>query len=315
MSTSRAIANPANFKVINSASEPGSPVRQHATMFRRKKYGGEVTIVEDGDARGQLLDGASSAAQQQQQQQQQESAADLEAAALEAAMEGKAGTRRALKLATEARETGVETAAALHKQTQQLEKMGEEIEVVHDYLDKSERIIDKMSKPKIVRMFQRKKPVGKGLDKVRTGKKARGEREGMRDAGVGALDLGAMADGAGEEERNHMREAERDELLGGADKKRGGRFRKGKEKPATTVGARDIEEDYSQYTDGVAKVMREQDKDLDGIADAIGDMKMLAGAMNSELNYQNELIDEVQTYTEETRKRTKDHASRVERIK
>lgn len=69
----------------------------------------------------------------------QMSAQQLEALALGSANAGKDATSRALRMATEAREIGVNTATTMQNQTQQLEKMSEDIEVVHDYLDKSER--------------------------------------------------------------------------------------------------------------------------------------------------------------------------------
>lgn len=55
------------------------------------------------------------------------------------AQSGKESTARALRIALEAREIGAATAATMQQQTAQLENMSEQIEVVHDYLDKSER--------------------------------------------------------------------------------------------------------------------------------------------------------------------------------
>lgn len=282
-------------------------------MFRNKKKYGGVTVLEDGDAaRRDLLSGATATASTRSSNGQ--SLAELEAQALAEAQSGKDSTRRALKLATEARETGASTAQMLHEQTQQLENMAGEIEVVHDYLDKSERIIDKMSKPKLVRMFQRKKPTGRGLDKVKAGKKERAARDGMRDAGVAGIDIDGIASGACAREREDERERERLELLEAAEKKRGGLFGKNKTSKAN-VGVREINEDYSHYSEGVAVVMREQDKDLDQIGDALADMKDLANAMNAELKLQDDLINEVQDFTSETRKRTKDNAAKITKIK
>lgn len=268
-------------------------------------------LDEEADARRDLLAGATAAGAQQQQVQQQ-SLAQLEAAALAEAQSGKDSTRRALKLATEARETGVATAQSLSAQTKQLEGMAGEIEVVHDYLDKSERIIDKMSKPKIARMFQRKKPTGKGLDKVKAGRKELAARGDLRDTGVDGIDIDGIASGATSREREEARELERNELLEASEKKRG-LFGKGKHKGNSSV--REIEEDYSHYSEGVANVMKEQDKDLDQIGDALSDMKSLANAMNNELKLQDELIDEVQEFTSATRKRTQANAKKVQQIK
>ena len=103
-------------------------------MFRKKKFAGAVTIVEGDDDKFEDLGGPDDG-----EDVQQETAQELRSAALDAAREGKQGTARALKLALETREVGVATAETLHNQTQQLEKISEDIEVVHDYLDKSDR--------------------------------------------------------------------------------------------------------------------------------------------------------------------------------
>lgn len=63
----------------------------------------------------------------------------LEQLAVASAHTGKEATARALQIAIEAREIGVSTAGAMHDQTVRLERMGDDFEVVHDYLDKSER--------------------------------------------------------------------------------------------------------------------------------------------------------------------------------
>ncbi len=281
-------------------------------MFRKKKLGG-VTVLDEQDARREELFAGASVGGGGAPVQAGATVGQLEAEALREARAGKESTTRALKLATEARETGVQTAAQLAAQTKQLERMGDEIEVVHDYLDKSERIIDKMSKPKIVRMFQRKKAGGKGLDKVKAGRKERGQREELREGGVDALNIEGMQDGRNArevEEARAMAELSDSEK---EEKKRKLFGRKNAEKKGTAV--RDIENDYSHYSEGVATAMKEQDKDLDQIGDMLGDMKALANAMNNELKLQETLIDEVQDFTSETRKRTQANAKRVQQIK
>jgi methyl-accepting chemotaxis protein len=240
---------------------------------------------------------------------EQMTASELEALALSSAQAGHESTGRALKMALETREIGVATATTMKAQTEQLERMGQNIEEVHDYLDKSERIIDKMSKPKIVRMFQRKKPAGKGLDKARAGKKETAERERLKEGGLGGVDLDGMAGGGSDED-----DGGREELLTVTGVTKKGRLGKGKA-AASPQSARGVQEDYSQYSSGVATVMRKQDKDLDQISDALGDLKALADGMNSELGYQERLIDEVQDFTDVTSARTKDHARRINQIK
>lgn len=237
---------------------------------------------------------------------EQMTAGELEMLALSEAQSGQESTGRALKMALETREIGVATATTMKAQTEQLERMGENIEEVHDYLDKSERIIDKMSRPKIARMFHRKKASGKGLDKVRAGKKETAEREQLKERGLGAVDLDGMGGGGDDDD-----EGGREELLAVTGVKKG---RRGKKTEAPGQSARGVQEDYSQYTSGVASVMRDQDKDLDQISDALGDLKSLADGMNSELSYQGQLIEEVQDFTDETSRRTKEHARRVNQI-
>eukprot|EP00170_Pyropia_yezoensis_P008562 contig_36028_g8593 len=71
--------------------------------------------------------------------------------------------------------------------------MTADIERVHDCLDKSEKVIDKMTKPVYVRMFSRAKRPGKGLDKQKKlGRKEAKERDALRDGGVDSLDLDGL---------------------------------------------------------------------------------------------------------------------------
>lgn len=115
------------------------------TMFRKKKNVGSVTVFEDepdGDAFDDLgLADAPAARAHDPESLDGMSAQQLEALALGSVQAGKESTSRALRMANETREIGVNTATAMHNQTAQLEKMSEDIEVVHDYLDKSERTL------------------------------------------------------------------------------------------------------------------------------------------------------------------------------
>lgn len=296
-------------------------VRLPREMFRRNKKNVGVTVLEeDGDTgggpdanrealfAGANVAGASSRSplsarehvQGVKQLAQRLTVKQLEAQALREARVGKESTARALRLATEARETGVQTAAQLSAQTKQLEKMGDDIEVVHDYLDKSERTINKMTKPKIVRMFQYRKKDGKGLNKVKASKKERNARDELREAGVNALDVDRMQAGEGAITRvsNDTEEEKKRSLFG-------------KNKSEGRKGVREIENDYSQYTSEVAKVHREQDKDLDQISDLLTDMQALGNAMHSEIQLQDTLLEEGKNFTEETRKRTQANAKKL----
>lgn len=171
----------------------------------------------------------------------------------------------------------------------------------------------------VVRMFQRKKPTGKALSKVKPSKKEQEEMDEMRAKGVDAVDLKTMQKNPGVVSLESTR---REELLEGAasgkNRRRFGLGKKdgGRGEPAVApVQTRDIEENYSEYPDGVAGALRQQDEDLDKIGDALSDMKALATAMNHELNYQGKLIEEAQDSTAETRRRTKANAQKVSKIK
>lgn len=177
-------------------------------------------------------------------------------------------------------------------------------------------VIDKMTKPKLVRMFQRKKGNGNGLSKVKVSRKDQEEREDLRKKGLSVIDLDNMEG----DNKDHlsMDQLQRNELFDGATEemaqKRRGRWGRKKE-VVETKNPKAVREDYSQYSASVAEVMRKQDDDLDQISDALADMHELAGAMNNELEYQDKLITEVQDFTVETSTRTKENARRIKKIK
>lgn len=115
-------------------------------MFRRKKHLGTVTVFEEdepvpADNFDDLGLNDIKHKDSTNQDLNQMTAAQLESLALGTAQTGREGTQRALRMALEAREIGVSTAETMKSQTAQLEKMSEDIEVVHDYLDKSERTL------------------------------------------------------------------------------------------------------------------------------------------------------------------------------
>lgn len=115
-------------------------------MFRKKKNVGSVTVFEEEEsphAPEEFDDLGLNDLKHRESQQDlnQLTGRELEALALGTANAGKESTARALRMANEAREIGVNTASTMKQQTEQLEKMSEDIEVVHDYLDKSERML------------------------------------------------------------------------------------------------------------------------------------------------------------------------------
>lgn len=175
-------------------------------------------------------------------------------------------------------------------------------------------IIDKMVKPKFVRMFNRKKLTGKGFDKAKTSKKDIAEREELREKGVDGVDFERMT-GTSQSVTLEDLESERDQLLDAENVQNYKRGRRGKKKGSELKNTRQIKEDYSQYSEPVATVMKQQDDDLDQISDALADMNALASAMNNELNYQDKLITDVQDSTKETSIRAKENAKKIKRIK
>jgi hypothetical protein len=295
-------------------------------MWKKKRPMGSVTVydnepkglagtMDDEYADLGLATGPTPHGYGTEQDLEQMSAAELEALAIASAQSGSQGTARALAMALETREIGVNTAHTMKQQTEQLERLGNEIEVVHDYLDKSERIIDKMSKPKLVRLFHMSKKDGKGLDKVKGSRRDHAERDALKAHGLDSVDVLDSLDGDGEGSAEGAKSEPRDDLLEVHDVKKNGKYFK----PASSLSgvhpSRPTQEDYSQYSTGVATAMRKQDQDLDQISDALADMKALADGMNAELTYQDKLITEIQDFTEETSRRTKDHARRVNQIK
>lgn len=238
----------------------------------------------------------------------------------QSAQAGKDATAHALRMATEARQIGADTAQTMQNQTEQLEKMTEDLVDVNASLDKSERTIDKMNRPKIVRMFQIKRSKGKGLDKVRPGEKELEERQKIRNEGLDSIDVRAMQKQEATVDMDDL-EAPVDSLDGEGDSNKknrlklfGGKRTKSNEAANTPLqSSRRIQEDYSGYSDNVATVLRKQDDDLDKISDVLGDMKSMANAMNNELEYQAQVINDVQNMSEETSKRTRDNKNRIAR--
>lgn len=167
-----------------------------------------------------------------------------------------------------------------------------------------------MRKPKIVRLFQRRKKKGHGLDNVRATRKEEEERDELRNKGLDSINVHAM------KPTNvvSLDDMDREEPLEIDSSRRGRKARK-KGEPSLRVGTRAIREDYSENTDDVAAVLRNQDDDLDKIGDALTDMRALASAMNTELEYQDKLIVQVQDYTTETSRRTKENAKKVAQIR
>lgn len=110
-------------------------------MFRKKKDVGTVIVLDDNatvDPREELGLSGPRPSEPTPDDIDHMTSQQLEQLAIGTAQSGKDATARALRMATEAREIGANTAVTMQQQTNQLEKLSEDIEVVHDYLDKSE---------------------------------------------------------------------------------------------------------------------------------------------------------------------------------
>jgi hypothetical protein len=283
-------------------------------MVKNKKVG-TATIIDDLSHDALDLT-SSSRARGYQADLSQMTTSELESLALKSASSGQESTERALAMALESREVGVNTARALQQQTEQLDRIGDEIVEVHDVLDKTNTVIEKMSHNKVSRMLRRKQPVGKGLDKVRANRKDLAERDAVKARGLRAIDLDGMGGGGGSRIGDGIGNGDygdRAELFEakGVPKKRLGRKDKVEPSPRST---RDVKEDYSQYSNDVASAMRKQDDNLDAMSDVLTDMRVLAGGMCVELEYQGKKIDELQDSAVATSVRTRTQVDRVKRI-
>lgn len=172
-------------------------------------------------------------------------------------------------------------------------------------------VIDKMRKPLILRLFQLKKKAGRCLDEVRTND--RKEREELRRNGVESMSVNAVAT-AKFESMDDLASDDGDSGKEEKSNKRNWIKKKKKNNGEGNGGTRAVTEDYSEYSDGIGDVLRQQDDDLDLIGDVLSDMKNMAHAMNNELDCQSTLITEVQNFTEVTSERTKANARKIEKI-
>lgn len=169
-----------------------------------------------------------------------------------------------------------------------------------------------MTKSKLSRMFQRKKPAGRSLDNVKANRKEQEAREELRSNGLESIDVQGMQ---GQDGTVAMTQLKRNPVDDDTSEVRRSLFAKKNKAPPARVQTRNIEEDYSGYSKGVAKVLQQQDDDLDQIGDVLSDMHTMAKAMNNELEYQDKLIAEVQDFTSETSKRAKDNARKIAKLK
>lgn len=192
-------------------------------FFKKRKVLGTVTIFEEDDLAAEDKFNDLGIDAEKADQLDIMTTTQLKELALANARAGKEATARTVQLANEANQIGLETAEKLHDQTENLEKLGDDFVVVHEYLNKTERkspflsflsiffnflytskttltwkycllfsnfncqgVVNKMRTPRILRMFQRRKG-RKGLDSSPLSKKELKKQEEMRRNGVESL--------------------------------------------------------------------------------------------------------------------------------
>lgn len=270
-------------------------------MFSKKKYTGNVTILEDDDEsdRSKLFENQVRSTYVRDSERTNE---ELNEAILREAQMGKQETERALRTATEARDTGKEIAISLHSQTQQLEKNSEELANIHEHLDKAEHLVHKIKTPKLLRMFRKKPKSGRGLKSAKVSRSERKGREKLREKGVESLGLLSRDEAEESEHSDSDLEIVTAGNASGEYKRRVLFGRERKAKARVKVG--DIHDDYSEYEAPVREVLMEQDKNLELISDVVRETQELAQAMGHEIELQEGLIDQVQAEVHVTKDRT-----------
>jgi hypothetical protein len=233
---------------------------------------------------------------------------ELEALALTEAMSGQQSTSRALAVAIETRAVGLNTARELQQQTEQLERLTVGIGEVSNTLDKSDFIIDKMSRGKLSRMVRKKKSDGKKPPTARAERRHLAEREALKTHGLSSVDLNGI--GGDHEEASPNREL----LLAGNDVRKSHMVEKSR-KVQTQQSARSTQEDYSHYSSGVAHAIQQQDSELDAISVVLNDLRSVAGAMGGELQYHNVLITNAVDDVGPAIPRIADQNNRIKRIR
>mmetsp|Transcript_11139 Transcript_11139/g.34130 ORF Transcript_11139/g.34130 Transcript_11139/m.34130 type:complete len:264 (+) Transcript_11139:160-951(+) len=200
-------------------------------------------------------------------------------------------TERMLKVTTEARDTGIETARELERQTKQLEKIDDDIEEVHDIIDRGEKTVNKMTR----RWFS-----GSSRAKNKVNKKDANRITELKGDGIESLDL--PSDDEGKTNDRDQLFMDKNGIQGG---KNGGKHRAPRPKRAGPDAA--LHEELDQAED-------QQDEHLDQMSIMLKEMKGLAGAMDKELQYQTHLVDKVQTGTREVSGRIQSNNQKLKKF-
>lgn len=111
-------------------------------MFRKKKVLGSVTIFPDNDeTAASRFNDLEDEATEISGELHEMSAFQIRQLLIASAQAGTDTSARALQTVHEARKIGMETAETMQQQTRQLERTGNDFEIVQTYLDKSERTL------------------------------------------------------------------------------------------------------------------------------------------------------------------------------
>jgi len=205
---------------------------------------------------------------------------EMDREAIKVAEETSASTKRSKALVQQTRQVGIETNTKLSQQTQQLEKMQDDLIETNATLDKTDVLINKLENP-----FTHKFMPG-----PRKKKEDRMESAKARDGRIQDLDK-VEAEQNAEGQPGNVYEilvspdsksrTKKEQLLSPRDKAKLDRMRR------ETAGMSETE--LRLY-----KLRMEQDEDIKEIGSTVGELKSLASNMNKQLTYQNEMIDNVQ---------------------
>lgn len=174
-------------------------------------------------------------------------------------------------------------------------------------------VVNKMRKPKLLRLFQRKKG-RKKLEEKKLSRKEQEEKERVRQNGVSATHLERLRSSKTPAVVMSM-----DDIASDLSPSVGNGWNWKKDRnasaPSVVAYTDEVSKDpYADYDGDVAGVLRDQDGDLGDLSDTLAGMRDIAVAMNYELDHQNGLISKVQDYTEQTKGRTMENARKIRMI-
>ncbi|KAA8496622.1 Synaptosomal-associated protein 25-B [Porphyridium purpureum] len=228
----------------------------------------------------------------------------MDAEALRLAEDSALSTKRTRALVHETREVGTATATALNQQSEQLERIQDDLVETNATIDRTDKIIQKLASPwtyKLQPGARRKKE-----DQLKSSGMNRGrvidldESTGLE---IVSESVSPRGSGGGKKKKDAkvLEQEEREALLS----------------PRTRAKQEKIRKDTAHMTETERRLYileQEQDDDLNDIGKVVGDLKGLALAMNTELNYQTEMIVAVTHDAGVTSRRLKENNRKVKNI-